>query len=358
MYESSGPENFRDGLGDLLSAGHIATAADVATVLAAVGALIAAVIALRQLRSQAESQNLTAILATNDLWRDVVNAQQEVVLRRVTVARIIDLYADLGTGSTSALEGGGNSPVSAKVPYVLGALFPTGCLDAAAAPRTSRAYNHDLLNRTLAFGYVLNHLRSPRDADDEVPDESVEDAGAIERAMEQWVNKLNEIAELYGHGVINRRLFIGKRHIAVAQQAFFAEPYILWRNSTHSGRWGMRLVALGQEARFFHWRDELQTTPVMARIDPEGYEPSANYEGFRFRVGWMFGDSTDERRSLSRHFSLGSAFKMKNRRAQNALVREVPRDARLVTEPQGKIKTWDAVTQTDVLNAVKSLNRA
>lgn len=343
---------FADGWLDALSSvdwvDAISAVAGIATILGVPIALFAVLAGARQLRSQAESQALTAILETNKLWAEVSDAQRDLRLSATTVREIREIYDVVRGKSESVLEGAPDGPMTARVPFILGALFPVGIQNSDDAPQDSDTYNDLLVERAIVVGYALNRLRlrcvegSPS-YDSEIAD----DVKAIQSAVEGWVNRLNEVAELYGEDLIDQRLFIGKRHVALAQQAFFAEPYILWRNTTFSGRWGVRLLALGQEARRYHWTHPLQTSPVMARLDPEGFESRSDYDGFTKRVGWMFGqDRTDHTLKTAERLlrsNLGSAFDSESRRQQNALIGRMPIARRLASSNDAGRLRWEEV---------------
>jgi hypothetical protein len=338
---------------DMISAG-----AAIATILGVPIALLAVTAGARQLQSQAKSQALSAILETNTLWADVSASQTEVTLSAQTVREIILGYDVLGAPLESVLKGAPEGPIAARTPFILGALLPVGLKDPEDAPQDSDAYNDLLVERAIAVGYTLNRLRLRCiEGSDTHSPEIADDVKALEHAVEGWVNRLNEVAELYGEDLIDRRLFIGKRHVALAQQAFFAEPYVLWRNTMFSGRWGVRLLALGQEARRYHWTHPLQTSSVMGRLDPEGFGLRSDYDGLMSRVGWMFGpDRTDHTMKHAERLlgtSLGSAFDGPSRSQQNALIGRLP-----IAERQASGKDAGRLRWEEVVPAPDGLTRA
>jgi hypothetical protein len=157
----------------------------------------------------------------------------------------------------------------------------------------------------------------------------------LRQSVEKYVNVMNEVAELYEADLIERRLFLGKRHVAIIQQAYFVEPYILWRNSIESGRWGLRILSIGHEARVYHWEQVLQQSAIRARVDPVGYQPyDGIYLGFCGSVGWMIGPGKvsnsrlrawcSERRTRRR---LNRGFTPAAKRKQNRSILTMPRNS-------------------------------
>ncbi|MHB8341430.1 MAG: hypothetical protein ACYDB7_09695, partial [Mycobacteriales bacterium] len=215
----------------------------------------------RQLRMQARSQRLTAILETNRLWWDVptvhATIQTPAVVSGVTLDLVAHVYREIVADRDAAVGPWPEPRADARqgVPFILAALFPVA---EPGAPTTEAAYRRRMLDRALGVGIVLTVLNLiARGADVSAllssgrfgPDAAAKvraDLQVVQDALDRYVGALNEIAELYGARLIDRRLFLGKRHVALIQQAFVVEPYLLWRNTVHGGRWGLRVLALGE----------------------------------------------------------------------------------------------------------------
>lgn len=312
---------------------------DVATVVGVVVAAGAALVAVASLRSQAKTQQLGAVITTNDLWRDVATATAtSVKISRATVTAIRNAYEQL-TGVTDASVLATNYPATdfvAPAPYVVGAFFPRGTQDRALAPLREADYLQSLRARTLAFGYlrcVLQATDRPPWLSERAAAAAKKDLAAMDRAMRAWVNQMNEVAELYETGLADRRKFVGKRSVSIIQQLMAAEPYILWRNSTTPGRWGQRVVGLGTEARRYHWRSPLQRAALAQSSDPPGYQSAGTYPGFSRAIGWIIGPGDTPDGAIARRWAevritigLGAGFSARSKNRQNQFVANLPRN--------------------------------
>lgn len=168
------------------------------------------------------------------------------------------------------------------------------------------------------------------------PDELVsarEELAAVDRAMEAWVGKMNEIAELYELNVLDRHAFVGKRSVALVQRSFVAEPYLLWRNTVKPGRWGLRLLGLGTAARSYQWASLLQESAIGLSVDPAGFGPSATYPGLIASLGWAIGAGSTNENPFTRTLSyfrlrarLGAPFGAAAKRRHKALVNRLPHE--------------------------------
>ena len=217
-------------------------------------------------------------------------------------------YAELNSQSAvSAISTGRPpTPLTQRAPFIVSALFPMGNADWDAAPNVESVYLANTKSRTLALGYVRTVLSAeilspwiPAETRGEVYD----DLAALDHAMETWVGRMNEIAELYEENLIDRRLFVRKRSVSLIQQLFAAEPYILWRNSTTPGRWGLRVLGVGAEARFYHWNSHLQNAAIRLRVDPGGYRNMGEYRGLGEALGWIIGPGTTAKSNRDRRRS-------------------------------------------------------
>ena len=163
----------------------------------------------------------------------------------------------------SSLDGGAvDAPFTQRAPFVLGALLPTGITTRESAPADEDTYSADLRARALVLGYVRTLLEDercrPTWMDIVTSQQIAADLDSLDHVLGVWVNKMNEIAELYESNLMDRRRFVGKRSASLVRLLFMAEPHILWRNSKTSGRWGIRVLGIGGEARLYHWYSPLQ----------------------------------------------------------------------------------------------------
>jgi hypothetical protein len=316
-------------------------AANAATVIGVLIAVSAAAVAVASLRTQAKSQELTAILTTNDLWLEVGRAPDRFVsLSSLTVSVVRRIYGELSAGDdASALMTHADSQgISLPVPFIVGSLLPQGGRERDRAPERENAYLNEMRARALALGYVRTVLGDRNRALQWLSDSDMErvlqDFATLDAAMNTWVNRMNEVAELYEGNLVDRRRFVGKRSVAIVQQLFVAEPYILWRNSTISGRWGLRVLGLGAEARLYHWRSVLQKAAIQLRedADPHGYSPSSSYRGFSACLGWIIGPGSTPRGGFARWIAearirrgLGAGYGARSKARQNDLVETLPR---------------------------------
>jgi hypothetical protein len=307
-----------------------------AAVAAALIAAVAAMVAAKQLRSQAKSQELSAVMSTNDLWRRVQESTRGMVtIGRETIAAIESAHAAIDPSARSVVDRNATATdLQLPAPFILGALQTLGVADVADAANTEQAYRKAMEARGRVVGFTLASLANiARGANPEAP-RIADDLRAMRRSVEEYVNVLNEVAELYDADLIDRRLFLGKRHVALIQQAYCAEPYILWRNSSYSGRWGLRLLSIGEEARAYHRKQVLQQSAVRSRVDPVEYALQPGYVGYSSALGWMVGPGRvssnrfaawwSERRARS---GLGGAFTATAKRRQNSSIQHMPRTA-------------------------------
>lgn len=350
----------------------LAMLASGATILGVPIAIAAAFLAVRSLRSQADSQKLEAILTTNKFWTDVQQVTSESITLSVdTVSCIRRVYKDLmGEPGHSCLDRGPlDQEFVHRAPFVLGALFPVGRRDRESAPADELTYSADLRARALVLGYIRTTLESGECAPDWLDSMTrikvAEDFAQIDKVLEVWVNKMNEIAELYETNLMDRRLFIGKRSASLVRMLFVAEPHIIWRNSNISGRWGIRVLGLGSEARLYHWQSPLQQAAIrLADANPTGYSFSSVYRGWSATVGWAIGAgrstaSAAALRSADRKIrkELGRSFSNQGKMFTYDLVREMPR-AEGSGLDQGHISWMELGRDPDeVRDAVRRLGR-
>ena len=311
--------------------------AGIATAFGVPTAVVAGLIAVRSLKTQADAQRLEAILTTNRQWQDVAKANQSPAnLSARTINAIIRAYEEMKCDWLGSAVKTGDSPVdlTSPVPFAAAAFLPFGESIWEQAPNDESTYLTRTYARTLALGYVRTVLSTPALSSWLKSSERVEisdDLRRLDQAMERWVGRMNEIAELYENNLVDRPLFVRKRSVSLIQQLFAAEPYILWRNSTTPGRWGLRILGIGAEARFYHWRSYLQHAAIRLRVDPPGYGPCPGYAGFSESLGWIIGPgattagSSDRRLSeRTLHKGLGVGFNPVSKQLQNDVIASLP----------------------------------
>ncbi len=324
---------------------NLADAASIFTI-GGFGAATAAIwFAGRQLRTQAASQKLHAVLETNRLWVDVnTSMRSEPIAFPPHVLRLIlRAYRENAPGSRPALPNHLEpaTPIEMVTPFGLACLLPAGVTDPAAAPRCEREYSRLMLVRALVTGVVLTTLDATARGLDGPPaladvsaNERVELSAcldALHRHLRHYVNRLNEVAELYEAGLLDRRLFLTKRNTTIIRQAFVVEPYILWWNTVATGRWGMRILSLARAARMHHWADSLQRQPLRLSVEPVALRPIGDYPGLIAQTGWIVGAGHEpEPRRVTTGIHLprtGShlmdGFSERDKREQNQLIHDL-----------------------------------
>ncbi len=272
----------------------LADAAAVATTLGFLAAAVAVYFGLESLRTEAQAARLESIITTNELWKEVSLAVDHAIeLSSTTIESIQRAYALLNEDRICSVTAGTIvEPLNARVPFVAAALLPIGNSTWGSAPEDEAAYLRDVRRRALGIGFVRTVLAEESLSpwlNGQDRGQVVDDLQALDMAMTLWVGRMNEVAELYQEALLDRRLFVSKRSVTLIQQLFAAEPYILWRNSTTPGRWGLRPLGLGSEARLYHWGSPLQRAAIRLRLDPVGYSESDTYPGFSKQLGWIVG---------------------------------------------------------------------
>jgi hypothetical protein len=93
-------------------------------------------------------------------------------------------------------------------------------------------------------------------------------------AVTPYVNALNDFADLIDFGIIDPRRVLGKYHLALARELFIAEPYIHYKILyENSGRWGYRVLRLGEMARRYNDINPVHRRPIYLRdVDRSGGE--------------------------------------------------------------------------------------
>jgi hypothetical protein len=350
----------------------VSQAADIATTAGVLFAVVASWIGVRSLRSQAGSQRLESLSATNVLWIEVGQLAAKTLVLSPSTLRIVQrVYADLEARANLPVRGGvlGTEPIDepliAGVPFAVGALLPYGTQNPQDAPDDETSYLDRQVARALALGYVRVALRddaeNPPDATPEELTSAREELAAIDEAMEAWVGKMNEIAELYELNVLDRHAFVGKRSVALVQRSFVAEPYLLWRNTVKPGRWGLRLLGLGTAARTYQWASLLQESAIGLSVNPSGFGPSATYPGLIASLGWAIGAGSTNENPFNRTSSyfrlrarLGAPFSAGAKRRHKNLINKLPHDVTSGHSDAGAGLAW-ADTVTDPTLVVEGL---
>lgn len=85
-------------------------------------------------------------------------------------------------------------------------------------------------------------------------------------AVTPYVNALNDFADLIDFGIIDPQRVLGKYHLALARELFIAEPYIYYKVLfENSGRWGYRVLRLGEMARRYNDMNPVHRRPIYLR---------------------------------------------------------------------------------------------
>lgn len=85
-------------------------------------------------------------------------------------------------------------------------------------------------------------------------------------AVTPYVNALNDLADLIDFGIIDPQRVLGKYHLALARELFIAEPYIHYKVLfENSGRWGYRVLRLGEMARRYNDINPVHRRPIYLR---------------------------------------------------------------------------------------------
>lgn len=141
--------------------------------------------------------------------------------------------------------------------------------------------------------------------------------------IREFVNSVNDVAEMIEEGLIDKRSFFGRYHLAIIREVYIAEPYIYFVNLYgKSGRWGMRVLRAGEIAREFNDINPIHRAPVYYPDDPSFgciyRSPCGRFLSVTKCIWWM-------RHSLGLYPSINSRSKVK----QNALLRRVAAQLKL-----------------------------
>ena len=317
----------------------ISNIAAIVTIAAFLAGLAGIWFTARQSQIQANSQKLTSVIETNNFWTEVTDiVKLPCQIRPETLSIVRRIYDQFICDRSSSLpQIAADSPSFLKgVPFVFTALFPSETPGGELAPDSQIQYERQMLDRAFTFSLIYSVLTDIGEgrlctfADGYFinKDQSAlirDDLRRIEKAMDDYVGEFNNLAELYEVGLTPRRLFLGKRHVAIVQQIFAAEPYILWRNSIRDDRWGMRLLGLGEAARTYHWKSHLHSKSIALRGDPPGFEANGDYIGHCKSIGVIISPGQKQTTNLgipglrmkTRVFKTG--FRVRDKRRQSRL---------------------------------------
>jgi hypothetical protein len=244
-----------------------------ATAIAAGGLLLTA----SQVRSQNTLARLERVSGANEewtRWRDDPKREKPAWDPR-TVAAIRQVYTDEISASTPTRFEPAPAPADGDLPWLLGVLLPARRADPEAqAPRSEPDYRRLQDARAANVMHVLRWLRESRDAAVKA------NVATVEAAVRRYIDHLSSLAEKYEFGMLDRVAFLGKYHRNLVQAAFHLEPYILANNALTQPtvRNGMRILALGEAAREFHWHRAIQRGAIRANAQCE-------------ELGWVIGKS-------------------------------------------------------------------
>lgn len=88
--------------------------------------------------------------------------------------------------------------------------------------------------------------------------------------VRQYVNAVNDVAEMIEEGLVDIGTFLSKYHLSLIREVYIAEPYIYHYNVfSQSGRWAMRVLRLGEMARQFNDISPIHRQPVFFTDDLE-----------------------------------------------------------------------------------------
>lgn len=91
------------------------------------------------------------------------------------------------------------------------------------------------------------------------PDERDKDFTVVS----SFVNTINDFAELIDFRFLEAQRVLSKYHLAIAREIFLAEPYIYYKClPPQSGRWGFRVLQLGEMARRYNDINPIHRRPI------------------------------------------------------------------------------------------------
>lgn len=244
--------------------------ADFAQVGATLIAALAVPLAVRQLRMQAGSSRLEVMAVVDERWARRSTKPGERLLRLGVPAqegdeRTPDPLRVLDESTLSVIRETLNQhgAVPAARPPDLDEVVPSLLLLLTPQydppdvphplPTSEEQYTTNLLHRSRAVFEIMNRLDRPGG------NQLVKrDLRRVLAVVEGYVNAVNDIAELMELEVADSVDLLRKRHFALMREVHLVEPFILWKNAvSETGRWGMRVLALGASARAFHWSSPL-----------------------------------------------------------------------------------------------------
>lgn len=328
--------------------------------VAALFALIGLAFVAKQSKVQANSQELESLIETDRRWVAATKSAS-VTLSAKTLSVIGKIYRLPGISATSCLPGDIDlKDVTKGAPYIMEFLLPSwehpstyeeepSCsrqrrLEGTAKgqtdlnpPATEREYlEFALTHRASSALIVLDVLEQIRMGESttikalNLDHDSVsavrDDFENLCKAMNGFVNDLNDIAEFFDFGLINRKAFLGKRHVSILRIAAAAEPYVLWKCVNDQSRWGLRVLSLGNAARAYHRRSKIQQGLIRFSFDPP------EYPGLGTNIGPLFfaAESQNKTSRLGNAINtfvvrgaIGKSFSFSTKSRQNTTCREL-----------------------------------
>lgn len=135
--------------------------------------------------------------------------------------------------------------------------------------------------------------------------------------IKHYVGQLNDIAQVIEQRAVKRLDFLGTYHLALIREVYIAEPFILLYAWETNGRWGMRVLRLGELARQYNDISPLHRRPVsFAREswDRHVWTVYPGYMGKRIRRAGL---------RVRHRLGLYAFFSNRSKRKQNELLAEM-----------------------------------
>lgn len=295
--------------------------------IAALLALIGLAFVAKQSKVQANSQEFASLIVTDERWVTATKSEG-VPLSANTLEVIRKIYRLPGISAASCLPPNIElNAVTREVPYIMEFLLPSWernrpIEDVPAGthsrertiteregfvpdpPVTEKQYLEFALGHRVSSALIvldiLEQIRVGEPAAIEALDLDIDAVTSVRvnftdlcKTMTGFVNGLNNIAEFFDLGLINRKAFLGKRHVSIIRIATATEPYVLWKCVNDRSRWGLRVLSLGSAARAYHRLSKIQQGLIAFAFDPQ------EYRGLGTTIGPLF-SATESQKMASR----------------------------------------------------------
>jgi len=135
--------------------------------------------------------------------------------------------------------------------------------------------------------------------------------------IKHYVGQLNDIAQVIEQRAVKRLDFLGTYHLALIREVYIAEPFILLYAWERNGRWGMRVLRLGELARQYNDISPLHRRPVSFAREPwerDVWTVYPGYTGKRIRRAGL---------RVRHRLGLYAFFSNRSKRKQNELLAEM-----------------------------------